>query len=178
MVGVRHPRWADGVAVAQLISEKWDAVYRICYARLSRREDAEDAAQETFVRLLQTDPRSIRAIDPWLTTVAVRVCAGIHRRRYQHPEYELDPHAAEPHGELDIDAVLGDAWFRRIASALPRSDAEVLTLLYVYPHRRREVAAYLGVSLDHLRVIAFRARRRAQSVLDTLDGFDAGDHLA
>jgi len=158
--------------VARLVETKWDAVYRVCLARLSRREDAEDATQETFIRFLRTDPRTIRNIDPWLSTVAVRACAEVLRRRYRDAERELGQHASEPLGAIEFDAVLDSVWLDRIARDLSPGDREVLILLYLYPHRRPEVAAHLGVTLDHLRVIAFRARRHAQAVLDSIGELD------
>jgi RNA polymerase sigma factor (sigma-70 family) len=168
----RFPATAGDDRLAAIVEAKWDAVYRVCFARLSRREDAEDATQETFVRFLRTDPRRINNVDAWLTAVAVRVCGGVHRRRYSHPEVLLDLHSAASPGAEDFDAVLDNVWLERVAKDLSAGDREVLTLLYLYPHRRQEVAAHLGVTLDHLRVIAFRARRHAQAVLDSIAELD------
>ena len=132
-------------------------------------------SEQSFGELLGHElrwARTIRNIDPWLSTVAVRACAEVLRRRYRDAERELGQHASEPLGAIEFDAVLDSVWLDRIARDLSPGDREVLILLYLYPHRRPEVAAHLGVTQDHLRVIAFRARRHVQAVLDSIGELD------
>src|SRR5665213_2968851 len=62
---------ADG-DVALVISEHWDAVYRVCLSRLSDPSDAEDATQETFIEWLRTDRSVITNVPAWLNFVATR----------------------------------------------------------------------------------------------------------
>jgi RNA polymerase sigma-70 factor (ECF subfamily) len=62
-------------------------VFGLCYRMLGHRQDAEDAAQETFVRVLKNlhnwDPQ--RAFEPWLLAIAGNRCRTALARRVRQP---------------------------------------------------------------------------------------------
>jgi len=163
------PTHVSDADVEALIADHHRVVHRLCLAKLSRREDAEDATQETFIRFLQADLHGIDNTQAWLLTVASRVCCAILRRRYKYPEADLDSSPPQVVRNDHAEQVLDAAWFLRVVNRLPENERKVLTWLYVGRLSRQEMAERLGVSPGHLRVIAFRARRRAQSVMATLD---------
>lgn len=154
---------------ARLIEKHLATVRRVCRAHLSRREDIDDAMQETFVQFLLADRSRIINPEAWLVTVAARSCGHVHRWRYAHPEvglFEDTAHTVEADG---LDGVLDILWFEKVISHLPEIDRQVLTWLYLNNLPRETVAEHLGVSMDHLRVIAHRARRRAQRAFTAFD---------
>jgi RNA polymerase sigma factor (sigma-70 family) len=158
---------ADG-DVALVISEHWDAVYRVCLFRLSDPSDAEDATQETFIEWLRTDRPVITNVPAWLNFVATRVCYRTLRGRYRSLE-DLTERPEKADDGAAVDAVLESVWFEQFGRHLPALDRRVLRYLYLSQLSLDQTAERLGVTGSHLRVIAFRARRRAQSVLEGLD---------
>src|SRR5579863_10220365 len=64
-----------------LMMEHHPAVLRTACRLLGRMEDARDAAQEVFLKLLRNRSESPRQIEPWLYRVTVNVCHDYYRRR-------------------------------------------------------------------------------------------------
>ena len=62
-------------------------VFGLCYRMLGQREDAEDAAQETFVRVLKNLDRwdQQRDFEPWLLAIAGNRCRTALDRRRRRP---------------------------------------------------------------------------------------------
>lgn len=160
-----HPAEDDAALV---ISQHWDGVYRICLARLSDPTDAEDATQETFIEWLQTDRSVVANVPAWLSLVATRVCFRTLRRRYRSIE-DLTERPEKADDGRAVDVVLESVWFEQFGRHLPALDRKVLRYLYLHQLSLDQAALRLGVTGSHLRVIAFRARRRAQTVIEELD---------
>ena len=77
----------DEAAMVDLVELYRDRVFRFCYRMLGQRQDAEDAAQETFVRMLRSlatwDAR--REFDPWLLAIAGNRCRTQLAARRRRP---------------------------------------------------------------------------------------------
>ena len=68
----------------------------LAYRMLGSLTEAEDAVQETWIRLSRSDAESIDNLGGWLTTVLSRVCLGMLRSRRIHPEEALEREEAAP----------------------------------------------------------------------------------
>jgi len=98
----------DGDALGAFVRRYQSAVFGLCFRMLSHREDAEDVAQEVFLRavrnLRQWDPG--RPLVPWLLTIAANRCRTwlSNRRRRDLPaefaESIADPAAERPRLDL------------------------------------------------------------------------------
>ncbi|QNE37255.1 sigma-70 family RNA polymerase sigma factor [Leifsonia shinshuensis] len=130
--------------------------------------DADDAVQETWLRLQRADAATIDNLDAWLTTVVSRVCLDQLKsaRRTRERSWEVLPWQDEPVSDLGDPAelaALGD----RVSVALlvvleTLSPAERLAFVLhdVFGLPFEEVAAALDRSPDAARQLASRARRR------------------
>ena len=69
----------DEAAFTELYVQHVDAVYRICYSFLKNRTDAEDAVQETFLRLMQSQKplENDAHLRGWLVVTASNVCKNM-----------------------------------------------------------------------------------------------------
>jgi len=63
---------------------------------LGSRSEAEDAVQETWLRLDGSDTSDVRNLGGWLTTVVSRVCLDMLRARAVRREDPLDVHVPDP----------------------------------------------------------------------------------
>jgi RNA polymerase sigma factor (sigma-70 family) len=68
----------------------------VAYRMLGSLTEADDAVQETWLRLTGTDTDSVRNLRAWLTTVVSRVCLDMLRARTARRENPLDVHVPDP----------------------------------------------------------------------------------
>src|SRR5262245_44838917 len=85
-------RAAGAEAIEALVREHSRLVYRIAYAVMRSHHDAEDATQETFMRVLRYSSKLPAVENPktWLARIAWRVAVDRRRKRSAAPEVPLD----------------------------------------------------------------------------------------
>src|SRR5438067_13669357 len=90
----------------------------VAYRMLGSASDAEEAVQESWIRLGRTDVSGVENLRAWLTTVVARVCLDMLRTRTSRREDPLDTHVPDPiiaransRGDegAEADAVLADS---------------------------------------------------------------------
>jgi RNA polymerase sigma-70 factor, ECF subfamily len=155
-------------------------LHAVAYRMLGSASEAEDAVQESWIRLGRTDVNEVENLRAWLTTVVARVCLDMLRTRTSRREDPLDTHVPDP---VITRAVPAFATLRG-ASGNPESDAMVadsvgLALLVVLetlePAERLAFVLHdvFGMTFDEIapivdrsavaaRQLASRARRRVQ----------------
>src|SRR5437588_10370843 len=138
----------------------------VAYRMLGSLTEAEDAVQETWIRLSRSDADGIDNLAGWLTTVLSRVCLGVLRPGRTRPGQPLEPDEPEPDGTSPEDeALLADALgpaLLLVLDTLGPSErlAFVLHDLFAVPFD--DVAPIGGRSPAAARQLASRARRRSQ----------------
>jgi RNA polymerase sigma-70 factor (ECF subfamily) len=147
----------------------------VAYRMLGSFTEAEDAVQETWMRLDRSNPESIDNLGGWLTTVLSRVCLGVLRSRRTRPEEPmvgdepLDPDSGGPEEEALLADTLGPALLMVLNTLGPGERlAFVLHDLFAVPFE--DIATILDRSPAAARQLASRARRRIQGVDETLPG--------
>jgi RNA polymerase sigma-70 factor (ECF subfamily) len=152
-----------------LVRQHSRLVYRIAYAVLRHHHDAEDATQETFVRVLRYRHKlaSVEDYKTWLARIAWRVAVEWNRQQGRKREIPLDdpekPLPEVPSSDSAADEALhgaqvGDALERMIA-ALPEKLRQPLILSTIEEMSPRDVAATLGINEAAVRSRVFRARQ-------------------
>src|SRR5438270_11214156 len=86
----------------------------VAYRMLASASEAEDAVQESWIRLGRTDVSDIENLRAWLTTVVARVCLDMLRTRTSRREDPLDTHVPDPvitraAGDTESDGMLADS---------------------------------------------------------------------
>ncbi|HVX62751.1 MAG TPA: RNA polymerase sigma factor [Pirellulales bacterium] len=158
---------SDGPAFCALVDRFRDRVWRLCFRLMGDSADAEDAAQEVFVRLFlnraRFDGRSKYAT--WLHGVALRTCLTLRRtrgrrRRHEGPGGELvagaqvaQRHAAPPGLSLDLEQML---------ECLDEEDRALVILKYAENYSYEELAEIFGLSVSACKMRVSRARQRIQ----------------
>ena len=146
----------------------------VAYRMLGSRSEADDAIQESWLRLARSDPEAINDMRAWLTTVVGRICLDMLRARRASreqyvgswlPEPTLDqdgpagPEGPEEHAEL-ADSV-GMALLVVLETLTPAERlAFVLHDVFAMPFE--EIATVLDRTPDAARQLASRGRRRVQ----------------
>src|SRR6185436_3261654 len=68
----------------------------VAYRMLGSVSEADDAVQESWIRLGRTDVSGVENLRAWLTTVVSRVCLDMLRTRTSRREEPLDTHVPDP----------------------------------------------------------------------------------
>lgn len=145
----------------------------VAYRMLGSLSEAEDAVQETWVRLNRSDANSIDNLRGWLTTVVSRVCLDMLRSRSSRREDSIEENPIEIPAKDDVsidpeqEAILAESVGIALMVLLNRlSPAErfafVLHDLMDLPFD--EIAPILGRTSTATRQLASRARRQVRSV--------------
>jgi len=127
--------------------------------RLASAADAEDVAQETFVRAYDHlggyDPA--RPFSTWLFAIAKNVAANHAIARTRRDVREQESGRSELAADERVDA---SGLWQRAAAVLHPGPYRVLWLRYAQGMTVREIASELGRSAVAIKVMLFRARRR------------------
>ncbi len=150
----------DAAQLDRLIESVWPTAYRVAFAVLGERGEAEDAAQEACVILCRSisSLRSQDAFRVWFYRIVVREAAAIKRRRGRAltqpaAQYVLSDQAAS----MDIWSAL---------RSLPHNLREVVVLRYFEDLNSSEIAEALNVPAGTVRFRLMRAKRRLRPLLD------------
>jgi RNA polymerase sigma-70 factor (ECF subfamily) len=143
----------------------------VAYRMLGSVSEADDAVQESWLRLHRSEAAEIENLGGWLTTVVARVCLDMLRSRKSRREEPLGPHVPEPlvsrADEVDPEheALLADSVGLALLVVLETLDpaerlAFVLHDMFGVPFA--EIAPVVERSPAAARQLASRARRRVR----------------
>ena len=161
----------DEAAFGALIRRHQDRVFRLVGRFYRRREDVEDAAQETFLRAWRkiATYRRDAPFEHWLTRLCLNLCYQRLRRKRLDLE-DLDE-APEPAAVPTDPSAATDA--RKLLGRLAPHDRFVLLLLDGEGWSVAEIAEKLGWSRVNVRVRAHRARKKLCRIVE--DDLKAGE---
>lgn len=141
----------------------------VSYRMLGSYAEAEDAVQDTWLRVSRSGVEGVENLGGWLTTVAARVCLNYLRARNAKPTEVLDGDAPLTNRDFgpgpEDEAVLADSVGLALLVVLDTlSPAERLAFVLhdMFGVPFDELAPIVGRSVEATRQIASRARRRVQ----------------
>jgi RNA polymerase sigma-70 factor (ECF subfamily) len=160
--------------IAALVAEYSTALYRVAFSVTRNAAEAEDAVQETFLRVLRHESRlgEIRDYRVWLVRIVWNIVLDKKRRAKTRPEGEdLADHArALPSSDraADATAISSQEHARILAliDQLPAREREAMLLSAVDELTTAEIAATLGTTESSIRSRIFRARRELAVLLE------------
>src|SRR5487761_126889 len=82
--------------LAERFEEHRGHLRAVAYRMLGSLSEADDAIQDSWLRLSRSDANSIENLGGWLTTVVARVCLDMLRSRTSRREESLSVHVPEP----------------------------------------------------------------------------------
>jgi len=159
----------DSSAVRVLVARKLPRLLALATRMLGDRNEAEDVAQETFLRIWNQAPRwreGEARFDTWLHRVVLNLCYDRLRGRREEPVDTL-PDVPDPQPEPAVHAELRsrDARVRQALAALPPRQREALVLQYYQEMSNVEAANLMGITVDALESLLARARRNLRAQL-------------
>lgn len=165
-VWLAQVRQGDGNAFTQLVETYQKPVYNLCYRMLHNAEDAEDAAQETFLRAYKNmrryDPN--RPFSTWLLSIAAHYCIDqIRKRRMTVVGIEDLPVPDLPDGSPGPETLTGRSEEQRrirdLLDTLDETDRAAVVMYYWYEFSYAEISEALGLTQSAIKSRLHRARR-------------------
>jgi RNA polymerase sigma-70 factor (ECF subfamily) len=158
----------DDEAFANIVEAYQRPVFSLCYRMLGNANDAEDAAQEAFLRAY----KNLRRYDPdrsfatWLLSIASHYCIDQLRKKrlstfsmddeqhdwWQPPDPGLSPEAALAMGEKQQQVQM-------LLATLKPKDRSALVMHYWHDYSYEEIAEALSMSVSAVKSRLYRARR-------------------
>jgi len=173
---IRRVREGATDLFSELVRRHETALYRVALAYLGDPDEAEEAAQEVFIKAFHSlgSFKGDSSFLTWATRIAINHSKDLLRKRKRrsfisldaftsgealHPaELTVDPPSAPPEGLVQA---------RRILDSLPEADREILVLCEVEELSYEEIAATLKTSVDGVKGRLKRARQRVRKIVTT-----------
>lgn len=157
---------SDGPAFVALVNRHRQRVWRICYRLLGNEHDANDAAQEVFVRLfLQRGNYAGRAkFTTWLHGIAVKTCLTLRRGRGRRQRRENPVEAAaldRQHPSRQQDTGAGEVY--EMLGILDDDLRALVILKYAEDYTIEELAEIFELSPSACKMRLARAREKLQA---------------
>jgi RNA polymerase sigma-70 factor (ECF subfamily) len=171
-VHVDRVKAGDSLAYAFLVDKYKNMAFTIALKVTGNREEAEDVAQEGFLKAYQQlgafAGRS--KFSTWLYTIVYRTALN-HRQKNRNRPFSLDPqadwqpaaHTTPAHEQLQ--AKQAQQYVKEAIDRLPPTEALLVTLYYLDENTTREIAQITGMSLANIKIKLFRARKRLEKDL-------------
>lgn len=141
-------------------------LHGVAFRMLGSRSEADDAVQETWLRMNRAVPADVANLRGWLTTVVARICLDMLRSRSARPEQPLDE--ADHPGETvnpEDHAVLADSVgvaLMVVLQTLAPDERLALVLHDVFDVPFAEIAPIIDRSANATAQLTVRARRRVR----------------
>ena len=165
---IKAAREGDKAAFGRLVEAYQDPIYNLAYRMLGNAPEAEDAAQEAFIRayryLNSYDPE--RPFSTWLFSITSHYCIDRLRRRridwLPLKEEIAEPvrlASASPNPEAVVTERDREAWIQTLMNTLSPLDRAAITLHYWYDYPYKEIAETLDLTESAVKSRLYRARR-------------------
>jgi RNA polymerase sigma factor (sigma-70 family) len=154
----------------------------VAYRMLGSPSEADDAVQESWLRLSRSGPDGVRNLSGWLTTVTARVCLDMLRSRTSRREEPLDPAApgavqdTRPGIDPEHEAVLADSVglaMLVVLDTLAPAERVAFVLHDMFSVPFDQIGDILDRTPNATKQLASRARRRIEGA-----GTDPASDLA
>lgn len=176
----------DRAAFDKLVDLFWPDIYRMVYFRAKNPMDAEDLAQEVFLKAYASlerlrRPESFRS---WLFSIALNLVRDFHRKgrglnllkSLNAGQDDYTPEPVDQDSESALDGVLRHEFWREIKSftkELPEKEREVFTLRFLDQLSIKEIAQIMDRAEGSIKSHLFRAvakLRRRTGLLEMVRG--------
>lgn len=161
-------------AFSNFVDQYKDLVFTLGLRLLGNREEAEEAAQDTFIKIFKSldSFKGGSKVSTWVYRIAYNTCLD-RIKKYKKDRVFVDvDHLKEiAFSELDdaLDKMVQEErseMINRCLAKLPPEDAGVITLFYFEEKNLMEIEKALGLSVNTIKVRLFRARKKLAVIME------------
>lgn len=140
-----------------------DRVFRLCFSMLKNRAEAEDVAQEVFMRIWRALPgfANQSALSTWIYAITRNACLSQLRKKRVHlslDEPDSWQQTQAPTTEMPADEAVTSV--TQLLDQLPERYRQAVTLFYMEDKSYEQTAASLELPLGTVKALLHRARKR------------------
>lgn len=154
----------DAVKYHSIADRYIDSVYKAAMSCCKNKDDADDAVQNTFLKLWRSDEEFAddEHIKRWLIRVAVNECRSTWRTFRHRNKVSFDDLDTEPSYRDEVHTELLD-----VLDKLPQNYKAVIHLYYYEGYDVKEISGILGITESNVQIRLMRARNKMKTILET-----------
>lgn len=164
----RRTARGDEKAFAEILTRHQDAVYGFGLRMLSHPQDAEDAAQETFLRFFKVAGRyrAQASLRTYLLRIMKNLCIDFYRKKRPEPMADL-PEPREPDTPLDLlEGAIAEDILETAVAGLPVNQRTALLLRHTEKMSYKEICEVMDLSQGAVESLLVRARKALRQALE------------
>ena len=163
----------DKEAFAWLVDQYRDMIYTVCLRMLTSEADAEEAAQDAFVKAYRSlaSFQGKSKFSTWIYRIAYNQCISMIRKKVRMidlvdelPDGEISE--ADMSGLDTISAQERSKYLQMALEALGETDSVVITLFYYEELSLEEIAEITGLTSSNIRIKLHRSRKKMYQVIN------------
>jgi len=182
-VWIQQAQNGDREAIANLIHAFQRPVYNMAYRMLNNQQEAEEATQEAFIRMVTRleSYNNEYKFSTWLLSITRNYCIDLIRKKkmlHLSIDEPLPPHPAlisERSKNPEQSAMYADkqVMVQEMLQKLPEDDREAIVLRYFYDHSYDEIASIMETTVSSVKARLFRARQKLAKIGVTMGAQEA-----
>jgi RNA polymerase sigma-70 factor, ECF subfamily len=156
-----------------LVKRYKDLVFTLALRMLKNRDEAEEASQDTFIKVYKSLSKfkGDSKFSTWIYKVAYNNCLDRlkqNKKKYQHVSIDDFTGIQIASMETALDAMEQEEYqskIQRCLQLLPSQDAFLLTLYYFEEHSLEDISKIVGLTANNVKVKIFRSRKKLAKIL-------------
>ena len=164
----------DTKAYAQLVDRYKDLVYTLALRMLKHREEAEEVAQDTFIKVFKSlhKFKGDSKFSTWIYKVAYNTCLDTIKKNKKHlNNVAIDEYTFNKLDTIDnaLDHIINEEkrdLIKKCINKLPEDSSALLTLFYFEELSLEEISKIINVEANTVKVKLFRARKKLAVILE------------
>ena len=170
-------RSGDTKAYAQLVNRYKDLVYTLALRMVKHREEAEEVAQDTFVKVFRSLNRfkGDSKFSTWIYRITYNTSLDRLKKNKKHyNDIEIDDYTFNQLGTIDnaLDNLINEEkskLIRQCIDKLPEDSSSLLTLFYFEELSLDEISKIINIEANTVKVKLFRARKKLAVILEQFE---------
>ncbi len=164
----------DTKAYTQLVNRYKDLVYTLAIRMLKHREEAEEVAQDTFIKVFKSLQKfkGDSKFSTWIYKVTYNTCLDrIKKNKKHYNDVAIDEFTFNKLDSIDnaLDNMINEeksVLIKKCINKLPEDSSALLTLFYFEELSLEEISKIINIEANTVKVKLFRARKKLAVILE------------
>ena len=159
----------DNIAFGEIVKKYNKLMYGLCYIILRNQAAAEEAVQESFVKLwknLSSWKAEFSSLSTWIYKITANTCIDYRRKVIRRNEQELDDNISTDFDTASFEKNDLAEFVEGLMIKLSEPQQMCLTLYYKEDLKQQEIAKVMNISVKSVESHLLRGKRKLAEILD------------